>query len=142
VRRALLLSVVGAAVLAGFAVAALPFSRGIFRAPRTPFDASEAAFTVPAWIVLERAQPLIPAAASVVVRVEPPDASTDTYFHRFAIALLPGRKIVPAALWGVPTAPEVLGEADYEIVVGPARSSPGRRLVLSTPEGSIWKRDP
>jgi hypothetical protein len=141
VRRSLLLSLAGSAVLAGFSVAALPFSRGIFRAPQTPFDASDAAFTVPAWILLERAEPLVPAAASVVVRVEPPDASTDTYFHRFAIALLPGRKIVPAALWGVPTAPEVLGEADYEIVVGAATSSPGRRLVLSTPEGSVWKRD-
>jgi hypothetical protein len=142
VRRSLLLSLAGSAVLAGFAVAALPFSRGIFRAPRTPFDASEAAFTVPAWILLERAEQVVPAAASVVVRVEPPDANTDTYFHRFAIALLPGRRIVPAALWGMPTAPEVLGEADYEIVVGPATSSPGRRLVLSTPEGSVWKRDP
>ena len=65
--RSLLLSLAGSAVLAGFAVAALPFSRGIFRAPRTPFDASEAAFTVPAWILLERAEPLVPAAASVVV---------------------------------------------------------------------------
>ena len=140
-RRSLLFSLAGSAVLAGFSVAALPFSHGIFRAPRTPFDASDAAFTVPAWILLERAESLVPAAASVVVRVEPPDADTDTYFHRFAIALLPGRKIVPAALWGVPTAPEVLGEADYEIVVGAATSSPGRRLVLSTPEGSVWKRD-
>lgn len=141
-RRALLLSLVGAAVLAGFSVAALPFSRGLFRAPRTPYDASDAAFTtVPAWIVLERAQPLIPAGASVVVRVEPADATTDSYLHRFAVALLPGRKIVPAALWGVPSPAEALGEADYEIVVGTTTSSPGRRLVLSTPEGSVWKRD-
>ena len=140
-RRALLLSLVGAAVLAGFSVAALPFSRGLFRAPRTPYDASDAGFTVPAWIVLERAQPLIPAGASVVVRAEPADATTDSYLHRFAVALLPGRKIVPAALWGVPTSAEVLGDADYEIVVGATTSSPGRRLVLSTPEGSVWRRD-
>ena len=63
------------------------------------------------------------------------------FLHRFAVALLPGRKIVPAALWGVPTAPDLLAEADYEIVVGATTSSPGRRLLLSTPEGSIWKRD-
>ena len=140
-RRAPLLSLVGAAVLAGFSVAALPFSRGLFRAPRTPYDASDAAFTVPAWIVLERAQPLIPAGASVVVRAEPADATTDSYLHRFAVALLPGRKIVPAALWGVPTSAEVLGDADYEVVVGATTSSPGRPLVLSTPEGSVWRRD-
>jgi hypothetical protein len=141
VRRALLLSLAGSAVLAGFSVAALPFSRGLFRAPRTPYDASDAAFTVPAWILLERAEPLIPAGASVVVRVEPSDANTDSYLHRSGVALLPGRKVVPAALWGVPTPPEVRGEADYEIVVGRTTSSPGRRLVLSTPEGSVWKRD-
>ena len=140
-RRALFLSLAGAAILAGFSVAALPFSRGLFRAPRTPYDASDAAFTVPAWIVLERAQPLIPVGASVVVRAEPADATTDSYLHRFAVALLPGRKIVPAALWGVPTSAEVLGDADYEVVVGATTSSPGRRLVLSTPEGSVWRRD-
>jgi hypothetical protein len=141
VRRAVLLSLAGSAILAGFSVAALPFSRGLFRAPRTPYDASDAAFTVPAWILLERSDALVPPAASVVVRVEPADPNTDSYLHRFGVALLPGRKIVPAALWGVPTASEVLGEADYEIVVGVTASSPGRRLVLSTPEGSVWKRE-
>jgi hypothetical protein len=142
VRRAALLSLAGSAVLAAFSVSGLPFSRGLFRAPRTPYDASDAAFTVPAWILLERAEALVPTDASVVVRVEPADPNTDSYLHRFAIALLPGRKIVPAALWGVPTASEVLDGADYEVVVGATESSPGRRLVLSTPEGSVWKRDP
>jgi hypothetical protein len=141
VRRAVLAALAGSAVLAGFAAAALPFSHGLFRAPRTPYDASEAAFTAPAWILLERAESLIPRDTSVVARVEPPDANTDMFLHRFAVALLPRRKIVPAALWGVPTAPDLLAEADYEIVVGATTSSPGRRLVLSTPEGSIWKRD-
>lgn len=140
-RRALLLSLAGSAILAGFSIAALPFSRGLLRAPRTPYDASDAAFTAPAWILLTRAEPLIPPAASVVARVEPPDATTDMFLHRFAVALLPGRKIVPAALWSVPTAPEVLGDADYEVVVGATTSSPGRRLVISTPEGSVWKRE-
>jgi hypothetical protein len=141
VRRALLLSLAGSAILAAFSIAALPFSRGLFRAPRTPYDASDAQFTVPAWILLQRAEPLIPPGASVVVRVEPSDSNTDSYLHRFGVALLPGRRIVPAALWGVPTAPELLLVADCEIVVGATTSSTGRRLVLSTPEGSVWKRD-
>jgi hypothetical protein len=141
VRTPLLLSLAGSAILAGFSIAALPFSRGLFHVPRTPYDASEAAFTVPAWILLQRASEVVPREASVVVRVEPPDATNDSYLHRFAVALLPGRKIVPAALWSVPTAPEVLREADYEIVVGKAPPSPAGQLVLSIPEGSVWKRE-
>jgi hypothetical protein len=122
-------------------VAALPFSRGLFRAPRTPYDASEANFTVPAWILLARAEPLIPRNASVVVRREPPDTTIDMYFHRFGVALLPGRRIVPAARWGVASTPEVLRDAEFEVVVGrtPARA-PGR-LLLATPEGTVWRRE-
>jgi hypothetical protein len=140
VRRALLLSLAGSAILAAFSIAALPFSRGLFRAPRTPYDASEADFMVPPWVLLQRANALVPRGASVVVRAEPPNPTTDSYLHRIGVALLPGRRIVPAALWGVSSPPDQLVDADYEIVVGPVASSPGRRLVLSTPEGSLWRR--
>ena len=139
-RKPLLLSLAGSAILAGFSVAALPFSRGIFHAPRTPYDASDATFTVPAWVLLQRAAEVVPRDVSVVVRGEPPDATNDSYLHRFAVALLPGRKIIPAALWSVPTDPDELRKADYEIVVGKALPSPAGRLVLSIPEGSVWKR--
>ena len=138
-RRALLLPLAGSAVLAAFSIAALPFSRGLFRAPRTPYDASEASFTVPAWILLQRAESVVPAGASVVVRLEPPDPTNDSYLHRFGVALLPGRKIVPAALWGVPSTDSLLREAEYEVVVGKAPSPPPGRLVLEIPEGTVWK---
>ena len=138
--RRKLLPLAGAALLAGFSIAALPFSRGLFRAPRTPFDESDPAFTVPAWVLLQRAQPLIPPGSSVVVRSEPPDATRDTSLHRFAVALLPGRTILPAALWSVPTAPELLADAEYTIVVGPGPSPPPGRLVLEIPEGTLWRR--
>lgn len=140
-RRALL-PLAGAAVLAAFSIAALPFSRGLFQAPRTPYDASPAAsLTVPAWIVLQRAEALVPPGASVVVRIEPADASTDSYLHRFAIALLPGRRILPAALWGVPTDPAGLLAAEYVVVVGPVPSPPPPGfLLLKIPEGSVWRR--
>jgi hypothetical protein len=141
VRTSLLLSVAGSAILAGFSVAALPFSRGLFHMPRTPYDGSAPDSSTGAYVLLQRAEALIPRDASVVARAEPPDATTDTYLHRFAVALLPGRKIVPAALWSVPTDPAVLREADYEIVVGKPPPSPAGRLVLSTPEGSVWKRE-
>ena len=131
----------GAAILAAFSVAALPFSRGLFRAPRTPFDASAAAFSAGGYVLLQRAGEVVPQGASVVVRAEPPDPMTDTYLHRFAVALLPGRKIVPAAVWGIPREPETLREAQYEIVLGRPSALPVGRLVLGIPEGTIWRRD-
>lgn len=140
--RRTLLPLAGSAVLAAFSIAALPFSRGLFQAPRTPYDASPAAsVTVPAWIILHRAEALLPPGASVVVRSEPADPSTDSYYHRFAVALLPGRRILPAALWGTPTEPGPLREAEYEVVVGGLPAAPLGRLVLEVPEGTIWKRD-
>lgn len=139
-RRALL-PLAGSALLAAFSIAALPFSRGLFRAPRTPFDTSPAAFITVPWIVLQRAEALVPPGASVVVRSESADASSDSYLHRFAVALLPGRRILPAALWGVPTDPAGLVAADYVVVVGPVpRPPPPGVLLLQIPEGSVWKR--
>jgi hypothetical protein len=136
-------SLLGAAILVGFSIAALPVSRGRFRVPRTPYDASEARFVVPAWVVLSRAEPLLPPGALVLVRSEPPDAMTDTYLHRFAVALLPGRRIVPAARWGVPSEAAEMRAAQYEIVVGRApATSADRRPLLEIPEGTVWRRLP
>jgi hypothetical protein len=92
-------------------------------------------------MLMQRADALVPRGASVVVRIEPPDPGTDSYLHRFAVALLPGRKIVPAALWGIPAEPGPLREAEYEIVVGKQPAAPFGRLVLAIPEGTVWKRD-
>jgi hypothetical protein len=128
------LPLLGAAILAGFSVAALPFSQGLFRAPRTPYGES------PVWILLQSAEPLIPRGAHVLVRVEPPDPGYDFYLHRFGVGLLPGRTIVPAALWGVPTSADAQREAEYEIVVGKRPPSPPGRLLLETPEGTVWRR--
>lgn len=138
--RRTLLPLAGSAVLAAFSVAALPFSRSLFRVPRTPYDASPAAHVTPTWILLQRADPLVPAGASVVVRSEPSDAASDSYFHRFAVALLPGRRIVPAARWSVPTEPALIQEADYEVVVGKRPAVAPGRLLLETPEGTVWRR--
>jgi hypothetical protein len=139
--KRVLLALIGSAVLAAFSIAALPFSRGLFRVPRTPYDAGDAAPVVPSFILLQRADSLIPRGASVVVRSGSSDPTADTYLHRFAVGLLPGRKIVPAALWGVATEPGPLREADYEIVVGQQPTETVGRLVLEIPEGTVWKRD-
>jgi hypothetical protein len=139
-RRAVPLFLLGSAVLAGFSIAALPFSRGLFRAPTTPYDAGDASFAAPAWILLVRAEPLVPRNAYVLVRSEPVDVNLDTYLHRFAVGLLPGRQIVPAARWGVASEPQDLEPAEYEIVVGRRPSSPPGRLLLEAPEGTVWRR--
>lgn len=140
-KRAGLLSLLGSAVLAGFSIAALPFSRGLLQAPRTPYDASEPTLIAASFILLQRADGLIPRGASVVVRSGSPDPTADTYLHRFAVALLPDRRIVPAALWGVPRDPRDLANAQYEILVGRSASPPSDHLLLEIPEGTVWRRD-
>ncbi|HLN81624.1 MAG TPA: hypothetical protein VK392_10570 [Thermoanaerobaculia bacterium] len=135
-----LLTLAGAALLTGFSIAALPFSRGFLHVPRTPFGDVGTDFTVPAWVLLARADPLIPRGATVLPRSEPPDPTTDTYLHRFAVGLLPGRRIVAAARWFVPSSPEEMSAAEYEVVVGEKPQIPPGRLLLETPEGSIWRR--
>ena len=134
--RRLALPLAGAAILTGFSIAALPFSRGLFRAPRTPYGES------PAWILIQTAGPLIPRGSRVLVRVEPPDPGYDSYLHRFGVGLLPGRTIVPAAVWDVPTPPDVQREAEYEVVLGKKPRDPPGRMLLETPEGTVWRRGP
>jgi hypothetical protein len=136
-----LLPLIGSAVLTAFSIAALPFSRGLFRVPRTPYDAGDAASVVPSFVLLQRADSLIPRGASVVVRTGSSDPTADTYLHRFAVALLPGRQIVPAARWGVPSEPQDLESAQYEVVVLGLPSPPRGRLLLEIPEGTLWQRD-
>jgi hypothetical protein len=140
VRRSVLLSLAGSAVLTAFSIATLPFSRGLFHAPRTPYGDVGTDFTAPAWILLSSAVSLIPGGAAVLPRSEPPDPTTDTYLHRFAVGLLPGRRIVPAARWMVPSEPEETRSAEYEIVLGRAPSPPPGRLLLEIPEGTVWRR--
>ena len=139
--RSLLLSLAGSAILVVFSIAALPFSHGLFRAPRTPYGDVGRDFTAPAWILLSRADPLIPAGASVLPRREPPDPTIDTYLHRFAVGLLPGRRIVPAARWMVPSRPEDVRSAEYVVVLGKRPELPTGRLLLEIPEGTIWRRE-
>ena len=139
--RELLLSLVGSAVLTAFSIAALPFSRGLFRVGQTPLDEGKPDFMIPAWVLLRQADEVVPRGASVIVRSEPPDASRDSYLHRFGVALLPARIILPAALWGVPTAPDVTRDAEYEVVVGRAPPHAPGRLLLEIPEGTVWRRE-
>jgi len=135
VRRATLAALAGSVILAGLSVATLPFSHGLFLAQRSPYGER------PGWILLQRAGPLLPDGSSVLVRTEPPDPANDFYLHHYGVALLPGRRIVPAALWGVPTSADLQREAGYEVVVGERPEPPPGRLLLEMPEGTVWRRE-
>ncbi len=137
----ILAPLLGAAVLAGFSIASLPWKENLFRRPPTPFERSAAKSVAPLYAMLTAASSAIPDGASVVARTEPPDAVQETYFHRFAISLLPGRRVLPSAFYGGFVYPEVWKDAQFMVVVGPRPVPPPGTLVLETPEGTVWRRD-
>jgi len=137
----LLAPLFGAAVLAGFSIASLPWAEDVFRRPRTPFDRSAASSVAPLYAMLTAARAAIPDGASVVARTEPANPVQETYFHRFAISLLPGRRVLPSASYGAFLDPQVWKDAQYMIVVGPRPAPPPGALVLEAPEGTVWRRE-
>jgi hypothetical protein len=137
-----LFPLIGAAVLAGFTLAGLPWKDGLFRRPRTLFDRSAARAVAPGYALVAAAAPVVPAGATLVVRTEPRDAVAETYYHRFADALLPGRRALPASFYGHFAPPEVFGGAEYVLIVGSRPAEPPGRLLLETPDGSIWRASP
>jgi len=123
-------------------LAGLPWRDHPFARPRTPFDRSAARDVAPGFALLRDAEPLIPTGGVVLVRTEPEDRISETYYHRFALALLPGREVLPAAYYGAPTPPEVWNRAGYVVVVGKRPAQPLGRLLLETADGTVWKREP
>ncbi len=133
------IALLGSALLAALALWHVPWRQGLVR-PRTLYDNSSARAVAPVYALLTAAAIGIPQGASVVVRAEPPDAMMETWYHRFAVALLPGRRALPSAFYGAFTAPELWRDAEYLVVVGPKpRPEPGR-LLLETPDGTVWLR--
>lgn len=124
-----------------FALASLPWSADLLRRPRTPFDNSAAGPAVASgYVLLRNAGASIPEGSTVVVQTEPRDSVRESYFHRFAVALLPGARVLPAAFYGQPADPSVFRDAEFVIVVGIKPAVPPGELLLDTPEGSVWRR--
>ncbi len=132
----------GSAILVAFAVASLPWEAGLLRRPLTPFDLSAADSVAPGYALLREAAAVIPPGASVIARTQPPNARQETYFHRFSVALLPGRRILPTAMYGQFVDPGVWQDAAFQIVVGGKPAEPPGELLLDTPWGSVWRRAP
>jgi hypothetical protein len=125
-------SLFGSALLAAYAVASLPWSRG-WRWPRTPFDASASASAVASgYVLLRNAAGLIPQGSSVTIVTAPRDPIRDAYFHRFGVSLLPHARVLPAGS----------GDPEFVVVVGSRPAPDPGDLLLDTPEGSVWRRRP
>lgn len=130
----------GAAVLAALALRGVPWFAGL-GPPPTPFTHG-VTFLEPAYALLRDAAPRIPAGASVVVLAEPRHPGFESYFFRFGLALLPGRHVLPAAVFDAFTPPETWASAEYRVVVHGRPTPSDDELVLTTPAGTVWRRRP
>ena len=129
----------GAGLLAALALWSLPWKAGLGPAP-TPFDRSAVPQLAPTYGLLAAAAGVIPAGASFAVRAEPRDAGVESDGHRLGLALLPGRRVLPAAYLGVFTPEEIWRDADYVVVVGRRPAGADGAPLLETPAGSVWRR--
>jgi hypothetical protein len=136
-RPSLFLFFGGAGVILLLSISRLPSPRDLLHAPATPFDLS-APSRVPSYRLLSEAASVIPPGVSVSPISEPRDHVKETSLHREAVGLLPGRKVLPAAIWDVPTNSE--DRAEFLIVAGQRPSPPPGELLLETPRGTVWRR--
>lgn len=139
--RVTVAALAGATVLIAATAAHLPPAGALLHAPATPLDRSLSGNLAPAFVLITEARRIVPEGAGVTVTSEPSDPSLDNMTHRLGVALLPGRSVYAAALFGLPT-PEVASRAEYVIVVGAAPAAPPGELLLERSEGTIWRRKP
>ena len=130
-----------AAILVGFLIAWLPPKKDLLKAPVTPFDRIPVPVISQSYRLLWRVSSMLPADASVAIRSEPRNPGFESSLFQDGVALLSDRKrkVLPAALWGLPV-PQFESQADYVIVVGPKPASPPGALLFECPDGSLWRR--
>ena len=128
----------GAAALLLATLARLPSPLALFHPPQTPYDRSKR-HLASAFVLLTQARAVVPAGASVAVTSEPADAALDTDTHHLGVALLPGRLVIPAALWGTPR-PDLARQAEYVVVIGKTPAAPQGDRLLACVEGTVWRR--
>jgi hypothetical protein len=127
----------GAAVLLVVSIWRLPLFPDIVHAPATPFDQTDSTVALE-YRLLQEAAALIPEGVSVSVVSAPRDFTRETRLHREAVALLPGRKVIPAAVWNTPTYADE--QAEFLIVAGSPHARERGTALLDTPFGSVWRR--
>jgi hypothetical protein len=135
------LFLVGAAVLLALGIARLPRASELTILPSTPFDRSDIRAMAPAYRLLLEAARVIPRGAVVFAVNEPRNPDRDTDFHRWAVALLPGRRVLPGAIWGGPAPLDLEKKASHVVILGRRPGRPPGNLLLETPDGSVWSRN-
>ena len=96
---------------------------------------------VPGYLLLLESASRIPPGASVTV-AGPSDPLTHDLFWRFAVALLPDRRILPdssGARAGADPDRATAAGADYLVLWGPAPQATHGTLLVSEPQGSVWR---
>jgi hypothetical protein len=130
----------GAAILLTVTMTLLPSPRALFHPPQTPYDRGPV-HLAPAFVLLSAAREVVPLGASVTVTSEPLDSVLDSSTHHMGVALLPGRLVLPAALFGRARS-DLARQADYIVVVGQQPAEPPGNRLLWLQEGSVWSRRP
>lgn len=109
------------------------------RQDATPFDNGPTASVAPAYALLRSAAVIVPPGARVLARTAVPNPRADTYLHRAAVALLPGREVLPAAILFT-KGTNFESRAEFVVVLGQLDSYPGFDRVLTTRQGTVWRR--
>jgi hypothetical protein len=133
----------GAALWTGLSISRLPPPGEIFRLPATPVDRTRSAGgAVPVYLFLTHAAAAVPRGATATVVAEPRNAAMESVLHSAAVALLPGRRVFPAAQWDAFT-PGYEAQAQYVLVFGATPATPPGELVLAVSggSGSVWRRE-
>ncbi len=137
----LALAVVGAAVLVAHGIARLPKRASLLALSNTPIDYSGNNDSAPRFRLLTEAARVVPKGASVLVACSAPDPNRESYFYRFAVALLPERRVLPASLEGVTVTPSLEPQADFVVLLGARPAAPPGTPVRETPDGTVRRRE-
>ena len=131
-RLFLAVALVGAGASLGYSVYRLPPLAECTSLSRTPLDHSGIRDSADYYSLLLDAAVIVPSGARVAVLTSSGNAERNAVLYRFAVALLPGRRIV--AGWTGERA-----AADYVVFAGPGGSLADARPLLTDERGSVWR---
>jgi hypothetical protein len=136
-----ILALAGSLTMLAYGIHRLPGGRALLQLPRTPIDNSRIHESAAEYRLLLEAARVVPANATVLMRSVTGDAERDTFLHRFAVAFLPGRKVLPAAVDGRPVPAPLETSADYLVILGRGARVADGVLLLETEDGTVWRRN-
>ena len=135
-----LLALAGAGLMLLLAIRELPPPREWIHRPATPLARSKAEWSGTEYRLLTEAARVIPPGATVLVRVGTDEPWRADLSYKFAVALLPGRTILPATPGGRPLPPDLEAASAFVVFVGGKPEDRPRETILTTPGGAVWKQ--